>query len=341
MIIFICGSFGFKTETSRAQNKDVNKPGSTPAKTATPTSTQNNSSMTNNSNNSSEQNKSIIILDFYNVSPQCRDKIYGQNIATQLTTAFVNGGEYTVIEKERLDKVIEEIGLSYDELRDPANAAKVGKVLSANTVVLGTIIQCSPDTDKIATGPVKAIIYSVEVSVSIRLVDINSAKILDAVNMSEKADERSGCLPFACKEKPITPDLQIKLFNKAVGNLVKKAVQQLSSIIRETPKTPNPTPTGTITPQTPQTQMNSMAKIVAVNGTTIYITGLGNSVKVGDIVSILRGKEIKNATTGEVIDFDGKEIAKAEITEVNENTVKAQIIKGVGVKELDFIKLLK
>ncbi len=78
-----------------------------------------------------------------------------------------------------------------------------------------------------------------------------------------------------------------------------------------------------------------------VAGTTVYISGLGKDVKIGDLFSILRGVEIKNPDTGEMIDFDGKEVAKVEVTEVRENTVKAKIIKGTGVKEKDFVQPIK
>lgn len=352
VILFVCGNFVIRPNISQAQKKDVGKKSPTPAQTASPTPndspTQGSTNNTNSKNpNSKEKKKIVVVLDFDNVSPQCQDEIYGKNVAVQLSNAFTTTGEYTVIEKQRIDKIIEEIGFSQEEIRDPANAAKVGKIASASTVVLGTITQCSPDTKIVNLGVAKMIQHTVKVSLAIRLVNINTGEIQDAVSVSKNESDRSGCLPIGCVITAITPDLQIKLFNKAVEKAVKDSVKQLSSIIENpkkggtiTPIVETPKPTSGNTPQPTPTRTNSLAKVVAVNGTTIYITGLGSVIKVGDVISIVRGKEIKNAETGEVLDFDGKEIAKAEVIEVNERTIKAKVIGGAIVKELDFVKPL-
>ncbi len=51
-----------------------------------------------------------------------------------------------------------------------------------------------------------------------------------------------------------------------------------------------------------------------------------DEAKVGDIFSVTR---------------DGKEIAVVEITEVKENTAKAKIVDGAGVKPNDKVKIIQ
>lgn len=307
--------------------------------------------------NSNDRKKIIVVLDFDNVSPQCRDNIYGQNVATQLSTAFSRTGEYTVIEKQRIEDIFKEIKISQEERYKNETAAKVGEALSANTVVLGTITQCSADIKTTGVIIGRTLHYSIKVSLAIRLVNISSAEVQDAISISESATETSGCIKGFCSETAITYDLQIKLFNKAVEKGVKKAVTQLSSIIEgksnaiattklpensdETtqPGPPNPSPPGK--PETtspPRIRTISFPKVAEIDRTTVYITGLGKNVHIGDLLSIMRGKEIKDPDTGEVVDFDGKEIAKVEVIEVRENTVKAKIIKGTGIRVRDYVQ---
>ena len=350
-ILLICGSFAYGQKKPTTQNRDLRKPTPTPTPTPnkeikTPTPVLNEPT----NSESKDRKKIVIVLDFTNVSLQCRDEIYGKNVATQLSTAFSKTGAYKVIEKQRIDDIFKEIGVSLDERNDPETAAKVGKVVAANTVVLGTITECSPDTKIMNVVFGKMVQYSVKVSLSIRLVDINTAEVMDAVSIGETSSDRSGCIKGLCSETKITPDLQIKLFNSAVEKAVNKSVIQLTSIIdgktvikgekiEETVKTPVSSRTSSIS--IPQTKIISVAKVATVVGAKIYITGLGKNTKIGDLFSVIRGVEIKNPDTGETIDFDGKEIAQVEITEVRENTVVAKIIKGAGIRAKDFVKPLE
>ncbi len=355
IVFFIC-AIGL---TANAQTKDVQKPQSKPTPSPVPIVSPKPVPTPETENRSRPvkdmKRKIIVVLDFDNVSPQCRDEIYGKNVATQLSTAFSLTGNYTVIEKQRIDKIFDEQNISQGDRFKPESAAIVGNIVSASTVVLGTITQCSPETKQFNAWIGQSVRHTVNVGLAIRLVDINSAEIQEAITISESDTDTSVRIKGVGVDTAITPDLQIKLFNKAVAKAVKKAVRELESIIVGEKKpvsseriatTPGVAEKTTVPVTTPAPTMKlipgkTAAKIVAISGDTIYVTGLGNSAKIGDVLSILRGKEIKNVETGEFLDYDGKEIAKAEVFEINEGTIKAKLISGTGVKELDFVKLLK
>ena len=351
-------AFTFCAEISA--QRDVKKKEDKKTKTTT-TETQTESTaqtQTTISKTSKDRKKIIVVLDFDNVSPQCRDEIYGKNVATQLSTAFSSTGKYTVIEKQRRDKIFEEINISQDERYEADTAAKVGKVLSASMVVLGTITECSPDTNVINIPIIgQAIRHTVKVSLAIRLVNINTAEVQDAINISESDTKTSGCVKGFCSVTAITPDLQISLFNKAVKKAVKKSVDQLTSIIEgkssavaTTKIEEKPTSQTQISQTKPTTETNTtitqtrvilMPKVASISGVNVFISGLAKDVKVGDRFSIMRGTEVKDPDTGEIIDFDGKEIAIVEVIEIRSQTVRAKIIKGTGIKIKDVVQAIK
>ena len=364
LTLAICFSLAFTFCAEIAAQRDVqNKEQTTTQKPTTETQKETQSTTSKTSN---DRKKIIVVLDFDNVSPQCKDEIYGKNVATQLSTAFSSTGKYTVIEKQRRDKIFEEINISQDERYEANTAAKVGKVLSASMVVLGTITECSPDTNVINIPIIgQAIRHTVKVSLAIRLVNINTAEVQDAINISESDTKTSGCVKGFCSVTAITPDLQISLFNKAVKKAVKKSVDQLTSIIEgkssavattkieekptsqtqtsqtNTTTTQKPTETSQTKTETTQTRVVLMPKVASISGVNIFIAGLAKDVKVGDRFSIMRGTDVKVPDTGEVIDFDGREIAIVQVIEVRENTVKAKIIKGTGIKIKDVVQAIK
>lgn len=337
-----------KVGNNSSQDRDLVKP--TQTDTNQPKTTTAKSSAKNETvkADTTPRKKILVVLDFDNVSIECRNDIYGKNVATQLSTAFSETGEYTVIEKQRIEDVFTSIDASQDERYDPRTAAKVGKALSANSVVLGTITECNTKSDMIGGFGVKMLTQSVKVSLAIRLVDINTGEILDAVRVSESAEDRSPSFKGKGSQTYLSPEVTVRLFNKAVQKAVSKSVGQLTSIIEgktapevakeKTSADGNAAKKNPNIPVVSKPKAVSFPKVATVVGTTVYITGLGQDAKIGDLFSVIRGVEIKDPDTGEVLDFDGSEIAKVEITEVRENTVKAKIIQGKGIKEKDVVK---
>lgn len=80
-----------------------------------------------------------------------------------LVTAFVSQGRFQLIEREQLDKVLGEQQLSQTALVEPQTAARVGKIMAAEGMVVGT-----------ATETPKAL------EVFIRFVDVETAAVLAA-----------------------------------------------------------------------------------------------------------------------------------------------------------------
>jgi len=92
----------------------------------------------------SAQKTTIAIMDFDNESPQpYQDELgaLGRGLAKIFTTYFRNSSTLTVVERDKLAFLIEELELSETGKIDKASALKAGKLLGAQMMVFGSITQ--------------------------------------------------------------------------------------------------------------------------------------------------------------------------------------------------------
>ena len=91
--------------------------------------------------------RTVAVAPFLPLGPNVREKKLGDIAAELLTTRLVKLGGVKVIERAQLDRILEETKLSLLGLTDAGNASKVGQMLGASTVIVGSI---SETGDKIS-----------------------------------------------------------------------------------------------------------------------------------------------------------------------------------------------
>lgn len=82
-------------------------------------------------------NKTIAIYGFEVIGKQ--GDAYAKYATEKLTHEIVSEGYLTVIERSRIDQVLKEQSLSLTGAVDSGTAAKIGKILSVDAVIIGTI----------------------------------------------------------------------------------------------------------------------------------------------------------------------------------------------------------
>ncbi len=107
--------------------------------------------------------KIIAIRDFEVITG--RNKEVAKYVQEDVTTALVNSGQFNVVERLKLQSVVDELQLSQTGLVDPAGAKQIGKLLGADIILTGTLA---------ATGE--------EWNVNLRLISTESGLITAAVN---------------------------------------------------------------------------------------------------------------------------------------------------------------
>jgi curli biogenesis system outer membrane secretion channel CsgG len=114
----------------------------------------------------------------------------GKGITDLLVKYLVQDGTYSVIERQALDKIMAEQNFSNSDRANPNSAAKIGKLLGVDAIIVGAVTQFGNDTKTTNVGGAgggfggfgvggfshkntKAI-----VNIDARIVDIDTAEIL-------------------------------------------------------------------------------------------------------------------------------------------------------------------
>src|SRR5215813_9953026 len=99
-----------------------------------------------------QQKKRVAVLNFdYATVQSYVSALFGSNqdvgkgIADLMVDKLVADGAYSVIERKALDKVLAEQNLTNSDRADPASAAKIGRLLGVDAIIVGSITQFGRD----------------------------------------------------------------------------------------------------------------------------------------------------------------------------------------------------
>ncbi|HEV2135634.1 MAG TPA: CsgG/HfaB family protein [Terracidiphilus sp.] len=128
----------------------------------------------------------------------------GKGISDMLIDRLVNDGTFRVIERNQIDKILNEQNFSNSNRADASTAAKIGHILGVDAVIVGDITQFGRDDQsrnigamagkwgsgfglgKVGTHKAKA-----EVAITARLIDTNTGEILASAT-GKGESQRSG-----------------------------------------------------------------------------------------------------------------------------------------------------
>lgn len=296
--------------------------------------------------------KRVAVLDFDYATVQSNSAaIFGSNvdigkgITDLLVTYLVKDGTYSVLERKAMDKILAEQNFSNSDRANPTTAAKIGKLLGADAIIVGSITQFGNDKKTTNVGgagggfggfglggvghsKTKAI-----VGIDARIVDIDTGEILVIGEGKGESSRESTSLTgggsnwhgFGAGNVDFgSSDFQ----NTIIGEAVKIAVTDMSGqLVAGAPKLV----TRTIVVQ---------GLVAAVDGGQIVLNvGSKNGLKVGDEMSIERvTKEIKDPSTGQVIRRMTTPVGVIKITDVDAGSAVAAIVSGSGFKVGDAAK---
>ncbi len=249
----------------------------------------------------------------------------GKGISDILVDRLVSGGVYSVIERKALDKILAEQNMSNTDRFDSNSAAKIGRLLGVEAIIVGSITQFGRDDSSVNTGGIggkyggkiglgnigkksaKAV-----VQISSRLISVDTAEVLTvAQGKGESARSGldlggggSGTSGFGAGGL----DMRSSNFsNTIIGEAVNKAVTDMAVRLEST------------APAITVKAVVVDALVADVSGNTIIINSGGKSgLKVGDRLSVRRvGREIKDPATGKVIKRIEEPLGELSLTEVD------------------------
>lgn len=153
----------------------------------------------------------VAVLDFnYATVMSTSQAVFGTNvdigkgISDMLIDRLVNDGTYRVIERNAIDKILNEQNFSNSDRADPNTAAKIGHVLGVDAVIVGDITQFGRDDQNkniggalgkwgsgYGLGGVGHHSAKAVVQITARLIDTNTGEILGSAT-GEGTSKRSG-----------------------------------------------------------------------------------------------------------------------------------------------------
>jgi curli biogenesis system outer membrane secretion channel CsgG len=283
---------------------------------------------------SAQQKKRVAVLNFdYSTVQSYVTSIFGGNndvgkgVADLLVEKMVNGNVYSVVERKAIDKILAEQNFSNSDRTDPNTAAKVGRILGVDAIIVGSITQFGRDdrqtnlgggalgglTSKYGIGGVGKKNSKAVVVLSARLVSTDTAEIL-AVATGKGESARSGTALLGAGGSSSGAaggayDMKSSNFaNTILGEAVTMAVDGLAKQLDGNAE------------RLPTRKVTVDGLVADVNGDTIIINiGSKAGVKVGDTLQVKRtGREIRDPATGKVIRRDETALGQLHITEVDE-----------------------
>jgi curli biogenesis system outer membrane secretion channel CsgG len=270
----------------------------------------------------------VALWDFDNNSAQSWwfwDKL-GPAARNQIDTAFSEDAalreKFTVIERQALELVMKEQGLSSAGALDPQTAAKVGKILGVKYIITGGIDKFAINKTGGAIGRlgVGGQLVQADATINLRFIDTTTAERI--VSVSADAEVKKGGGFF--RGTSLSRDAEWGLASEVIEKVAKDVVAKLTV----------PTTLARIGPGSgPASGLEG--RIAKVDGNKAWLNiGSSSGVKVGDTFAVFNvGDAIIDPDTGQALGASEKETGTGAVTEVAERFAIIEFKGAAKVKD--------
>jgi len=251
----------------------------------------------------------------------------GKGIADLLVDKLVNDGTYSVIERKMIDKIIAEQNFSNSDRADANSAAKIGKILGVDAIIIGSITQFGRDdkkttvgggglggvTGRFGIGGVSKSDSKAVVAVTARMVSTDTAEILaSSTGRGESSRSGTGLIGAGGSSSALGAgglDMRGSNFaNSILGEAVRNAVNQTAQQLEAK--------SGSIAAKV--MAIDGLVADAAPDGTLIINVGSDAGLKVGTVLAVKRmGRKITDPATGRVLRQVEDAIGQMTVTEVD------------------------
>jgi curli biogenesis system outer membrane secretion channel CsgG len=250
-----------------------------------------------------------------------------------LTTALVKSGKFMVIERQQLEKIMQEQQMGMTGAVTPQSAAQVGKLLGVELMVTGSVNEFGEKEGTVG-GSVGSKIggklgglhrlgvetKTARVGTDIRLVNTTTGEIVAAEGIAEEESKKGvdvGTDDFSFTDNPGWDET---LSGKATRKVINKVVELVVSSMEKVP-------------------WAGMILKVNADKTVLIKPGAQGGVKVGDKFTVYaKGEEVIDPETGISLGAEESQAGTIEIIEAKDQYAKAKVLSGAGLKEKDLVR---
>jgi curli biogenesis system outer membrane secretion channel CsgG len=263
--------------------------------------------------------KRVAVLDFdyatvhgYVSGIMGSDVDIGKGVATMLVSELVRNGTYTVMERAQVDRILNEQNFQQGGRADASSAAKLGRLLGVDAIIIGSITQFERVSETISFGFRKS--SKAIVAIDARVVQIGTGEIMAVAQgkgQSERTKMNLETDADVAEGRRLSQDMwSANLASTIIGEATRAAVTNLvTTLAAAAPKI-----------QETETAVVVSALVADVSGSELIINvGTLGGVKLGSEYAVLRpGREIKDPATGNVLRRTTTPVGKIKITSVVE-----------------------
>ena len=248
----------------------------------------------------------------------------GDALADVMTDQLVNNGSYNVIDRSHVQQVLQEQNLSRSGDVAPSTEAQLGRMLGANFLIFGRIIQFDKTGGNSGglgglggglLGGLGVSTSKITLHVNIRIVEANTGRIIATVDDEESKSGTSfavggigGVSGLGYSSSNFTSSTVGQLITLVAANVVKKI-------------DPNKLVAGPPAP-------TIAAKVLGVDGTSIFINaGSAKGVTVGTYFTLYETKSFKDPDSGKILESHEKR-GSIQIVSVDVDTAVGKLVDG-------------
>ncbi len=292
--------------------------------------------------------RKVAVLDFnYATVATSVQAIFGTNqdigkgISDLVIDKLVNDGTYRVIERQAMSKLLTEQNFSNSNRADTNSAAKIGKLLGVDAIIIGDITQFGRDDSNKGAGGIGSSLghyglgslgvqkAKATVAITARLVDVNTGEVLASVT-GVGSSQRTGSNMLGGGGSGWNGggggvNMGSSNFGQTIiGEAVRGSVAQLGALLDAK---------AAILPATETPHMTVSGLVADVSGNELVLNvGANAGVLVGDTLNVMRaGRVIKDPATGKPLRSLDSQIGTVTITSVDSGSAIGNF-SGSGVK---------
>ena len=274
----------------------------------------------------------VAVLEFVDKSSHYYSWYHvGRAAQDMMVTALVKGDAFRVVDRERLQALMQEKNLSLSGDVDPKTAVKVGKMLGVEYLIVGAITEFGV-TNSGASVPG----YGGLPSFSMKTQRMDAAIDARAINTS------TGEIVWADTAKDSSSDKSVYVAGAGGGsNDGQKLDKILRPVVQKLAASVSAKQLDTSGMGGASDASGIVGKIAKADGGTLYVNaGTEAGVKEGDEFTVYRiGEQIKDPDTGEVLGANEVKVGRVRITGVKGPRLStAAAVSGTGFRAGDTLK---
>lgn len=225
-------------------------------------------------------------------------------LTNKFITALVTTRKFDVVERSRVDTILNEFQMSESGIMDPARAARAGKMIGADYFLMGELSVFTinvnwrriPNTSKLSRT------ITAQIIVDMRIVDTRTSRIVSADKGEARHEARS--MHDTQVETIFPPDMIDALQRQLCDALTIKTIDGVYPV-----------------------------RVIGVSGGTVSLNrGQGGGLEVGQVLDVFaEGEEMIDPDTGESLGSEEVKLGSIRVTEVLPRFSKAVPMDGNAV----------